>query len=242
MIELADILSYDITWKKPKGRQIVLAASNASNLHGCCVKKDKGMVTISNTYGYIRVSTKEQNEGRQLIALREAAVPEENLFVDKQSGKDFERPGYKALLKQIRECDTLIIKSIDRLGRDFNEIIEQWRHITLEKKCGIVVLDMKLLNTGLDRSLLDRLVAEIMLIALSYVAETEREMMRQRVVEGIAAAKARGVAVGRKPIQLPQNFDFIWDLWAQGELSGREAARQLGVDNHTFAKWAKELG
>ena len=124
----------------------------------------------------------------------------------------------------------------------FIEIIEQWRHITLEKKCGIVVLDMKLLNTGLDRSLLDRLVAEIMLIALSYVAETEREMMRQRVVEGIAAAKARGVAVGRKPIQLPQNFDFIWDLWAQGELSGREAARQLGVDNHTFAKWAKELG
>ena len=180
-------------------------------------------------YGYIRVSTKDQNDDRQRIAMKKYGVAKENIFADKQSGKDFERPGYKALLKKIRECDTLIIKSIDRLGRDFNEIIEQWRHITLEKKCGIVVLDMKLLNTGLDRSLLDRLVAEIMLIALSYVAETEREMMRQRVVEGIAAAKARGVAVGRKPIQLPHNFEFIWDLWAQGELSGREAARQLGV-------------
>ncbi|MCI9330378.1 MAG: recombinase family protein [Ruminococcus sp.] len=134
-------------------------------------------------YGYIRVSTKDQNDDRQRIAMKKYGVAKENIFSDKQSGKDFERPGYKALLKQIRECDTLIIKSIDRLGRDFNEIIEQWRHITLEKKCGIVV-----------------------------------------------------------PIQLPQNFDFIWDLWAQGELSGREAARQLGVDNHTFAKWAKELG
>lgn len=193
-------------------------------------------------YGYIRVSTKDQNDDRQRIAMKKYGVAKENIFSDKQSGKDFDRPGYKALLKEIKECDTLIIKSIDRLGRDFNEIIEQWRHITLEKKCGIVVLDMKLLNTGLDRSLLDRLVAEIMLIALSYVAETEREMMRQRVVEGIAAAKARGVAVGRKPIQLPHNFEFIWDLWAQGELSGREAARQLGVDNHTFAKWAKEIG
>ncbi len=125
-------------------------------------------------YGYIRVSTKDQNDDRQRIAMKKYGVAKENIFADKQSGKDFERPGYKALLKKIRECDTLIIKSIDRLGRDFNEIIEQWRHITLEKKCGIVVLDMKLLNTGLDRSLLDRLVAEIMLIALSYVAESER--------------------------------------------------------------------
>ena len=120
-------------------------------------------------YGYIRVSTKDQNDDRQRIAMKKYGVAKENIFADKQSGKDFERPGYKALLKKIRECDTLIIKSIDRLGRDFNEIIEQWRHITLEKKCGIVVLDMKLLNTGLDRSLLDRLVAEIMLIALPSV-------------------------------------------------------------------------
>ncbi len=192
-------------------------------------------------YGYIRVSTKEQNDDRQRIAMKKYGVPKENIFSDKQSGKDFDRPGYKALMKKIGERDTLIIKSIDRLGRDFNEIIEQWRYITLDKKCGIVVLDMKLLNTGVDRSLLDRLVAEIMLVALSYVAETEREMMRQRVVEGISAAKARGVSLGRRPIQVPQNFDLIWDLWAQGQLSGREAARQLGVDNHTFAKWAKQL-
>lgn len=191
-------------------------------------------------YGYIRVSTKDQNDDRQRIAMKKYGVAKENIFSDKQSGKDFERPGYKALLKQIRECDTLIIKSIDRLGRDFNEIIEQWRHITLEKKCGIVVLDMKLLNTGLDRSLLDRLVAEIMLIALSYVAETEREMMRQRVVEGIAAAKARGVKFGRPEKEAPDDFGKNIRAWEQKKLPFADVLEKCNMSEATFYRRLRE--
>lgn len=188
-------------------------------------------------YGYIRVSTTQQNDDRQRIAMAEQGVPAKNIFSDKQSGKDFNRPGYKALMNAIREGDKVVIKSIDRLGRNFNEILEQWRHITLEKKCGIVVLDMDILNTDVDRGLLDRLVSEIMMIALSYVAQTEREMMRQRVFEGIAAAKEKGVHCGRKPMEVPSFFEMIYDMWKKGMISGREAARQLGVDNHTFKKW-----
>ena len=191
-------------------------------------------------YGYIRVSTKDQNDDRQRIAMKKYGVAKENIFSDKQSGKDFERPGYKALLKQIRECDTLIIKSIDRLGRDFNEIIEQWRHITLEKKCGIVVLDMKLLNTGLDRSLLDRLVAEIMLIALSYVAETERAFIRQRQAEGIAAAKAKGVRFGCHRIEIPHNFREYFEMWEHGDISSRNAASALNMSHSTFYRRCRE--
>lgn len=190
-------------------------------------------------YGYIRVSTVQQNDDRQRIAMAERGVPRENIFSDKQSGKDFNRPGYRALLDVIREGDQIVIKSIDRLGRNFNEILEQWRHITLEKKCGIVVLDMDILNTDMDRGLLDRLVSEIMMIALSYVAQTEREMMRQRVYEGIAAAKERGVHCGRKPKDIPPFFTMVYGLWREGQISGREAARRLGVDNHTFKKWIR---
>lgn len=190
-------------------------------------------------YGYIRVSTIQQNDERQRIAMLERGVPEEHIFADKQSGKDFDRPGYRALLETLQEGDKLIIKSIDRLGRDFNEILEQWRHITLEKKCGIIVLDMDILNTDMDRNLLDRLVSEIMMIALSYVAQTEREMMRQRVMEGISAAKGRGVKCGRRPKQIPPMFAVFHMLWKAGEISGREAARQLGVDKRTFAKWVR---
>ncbi len=204
----------------------------------------KGMVeeaekTKGNIYGYIRVSTLAQNDDRQRIAMAQQGVPEENIFADKQSGKNFDRPGYKALMEKIQESDTLVIKSIDRLGRNFNEILEQWRHITLEKKCGIVVLDMDILNTDVDRGLLDRLVSEIMMIALSYVAQTEREMMRQRVVEGIAAAKAKGVQCGRRPKQIPDGFRMVRELWEEGVISAREAGKQLGVDHHTFMKWAK---
>ena len=200
--------------------------------------EDKGMPNKEKElpkeiYGYIRVSTIQQNDDRQRIAMAEQGVPAKNIFSDKQSGKDFNRPGYKALMNTIREGDKVVIKSIDRLGRNFNEILEQWRHITLEKKCGIVVLDMDILNTDVDRGLLDRLVSEIMMIALSYVAQTEREMM----FEGIAAAKETGVHCGRKPMEVPSFFEMIYDMWKKERISGREAARQLGVDNHTFKKW-----
>lgn len=188
-------------------------------------------------YGYIRVSTVQQNDDRQRIALAQRGVPQQNIFSDKQSGKDFNRPGYMAMMNVIKEGDQIVIKSIDRLGRNFNEILEQWRHITLEKKCGIVVLDMDILNTDVDRGLLDRLVSEIMMIALSYVAQTEREMMRQRVFEGIAAAKGKGIHCGRKAKEIPPVFTALYGLWRNGEISGREAARRLGVDNHTFKKW-----
>lgn len=191
----------------------------------------------SRIYGYIRVSTLHQNDDRQRTALAEQGVPEENIFSDKQSGKDFNRPGYKALLNTIREGDKLIIKSIDRLGRDFNEILEQWRVITLEKKCEIAVLDMKVLNTDVDRGLLDRLVSEIMMIALSYVAQTEREMMRQRVQEGMAAAKAKGIHCGRKEKEIPPVFYMLYSMWKEGAISVREAAKQSGVDKNTFRKW-----
>ena len=193
------------------------------------------------TYGYIRVSTLHQNDDRQRTALAEQGVPEENIFSDKQSGKDFNRPGYKALLNTIREGDKLIIKSIDRLGRDFNEILEQWRVITLEKKCGIAVLDMKILNTDVDRGLLDRLVSEIMMIALSYVAQTEREMMRQRVQEGMAAAKAKGIHCGRRKKEIPPIFYMLYSMWKEGIISVREAAKQSGVDKNTFKKWISQM-
>ena len=192
---------------------------------------------MGNMYGYVRVSTREQNEERQMIAMSQVKVPEKNIYMDKQSGKDFERPMYHRMVGRLQEDDLLYIKSIDRLGRNFNEILEQWRHITLEKKCGIIVLDMDILNTDVDRGLLDRLVSEIMMIALSYVAQTEREMMRQRVFEGIAAAKEKGVHCGRKPMEVPSFFEMIYDMWKKERISGREAARQLGVDNHTFKKW-----
>ena len=143
---------------------------------------------LGKIYGYIRVSTKEQNEGRQRIAMEAYGVPEENVYMDKQSGKDFDRPGYRALMEVLDEGDLFVIKSIDRLGHDFDEILEQWRIITKDKGAGIIVLDMPILNTGLQSDLLGRVVAEMMLTLMSYMAETERENIRQRQAEGIAAA------------------------------------------------------
>lgn len=143
---------------------------------------------LGKIYGYIRISTKEQNEDRQRIAMEAYGVPEENVYMDKQSGKDFDRPGYRALMEVLDEGDLFVIKSIDRLGRDFDEILEQWRIITKDKGAGIIVLDMPILNTGLQSDLLGRVVAEMMLTLMSYMAETERENIRQRQAEGIAAA------------------------------------------------------
>ena len=192
------------------------------------------------TYGYIRVSTKEQNEDRQLIAMREFGVPEENVIMDKQSGKDFDRPGYKRLMRKLKVGDTLVIKSIDRLGRNYDEILEQWRYIPKEKQVAIVVLDMPLLDTRQGRDLTGVLIADIVLQLLSYVAQTEREFNRQRQAEGIAAAKARGVHFGPNFKERGENYETIKAAWERGEISGREAARQLGVAHGTFQRWCKE--
>ena len=193
---------------------------------------------MKQIYGYVRVSTREQNEDRQLIAMREFGVPERNILVEKRSGRDFDRPQYQKLLRRIKPDDTLVIKSIDRLGRNYEEILEQWRVITKEKQVAIVVLDMPLLDTRKNRDLTGTLIADIVLQLLSYVAQTEREFIRQRQAEGIAAAKARGVQFGRKPMKLPQDFAPLFAQWQRGELSARQAAKRLSVSNHTFSKWA----
>ena len=193
----------------------------------------------NQTYGYMRVSTKEQNEDRQRIAMMEYGVPKKNLFLDKQSGKDFDRPGYRKLLDTLREGDTLVIKSIDRLGRNYDEILEQWRILVKEKKVGITVLDMHFLDTGESRDLLSRLVAEIMLQVLSYVAQQEREFIRQRQAEGIAAAKQRGVRFGQRAKPIPEEFYDMRQLWASGKISASMAARKLGVARNTFLKWTR---
>ena len=190
-------------------------------------------------YGYARVSTREQNELRQLVALEQSGLPESQIFVDKQSGKDFNRRSYKRLVRKLRPGDTLVIKSIDRLGRKYTEILEQWRLITKEKRAAIVVLDMPLLDTRQSRDLTGTLIADIVLQLLSYVAQTEREFIHQRQAEGIAAAKANGVRFGRPLIEQPESFPAVKELWASGGISAREAARQLGISAKTFARWAK---
>ena len=192
-------------------------------------------------YGYIRVSTKEQNEDRQRLAMEEFGIADRELYMDKQSGKDFERPNYKKLIRKLKPGDTLVIKSIDRLGRNYEEILEQWRIITREKQTAIVVLDMPLLDTRQGRDLTGTLIADIVLQLLSYVAQTEREFIRQRQAEGIAAAKARGTHMGRFPMEKPAAFPTVYDQWKRGEVSGRGAARILGVSQHTFAKWAARV-
>lgn len=190
-------------------------------------------------YGYIRVSTKDQNEDRQRIALLEFGVPQKNIYTDKQSGKNFERPQYKKLLKLLKKGDTLIIKSIDRLGRNYAEIIEQWRIITKDKKVDIVVLDISLLDTRQSHDLIGTLIADLTLQILSYVAQTELEFNRQRQAEGIAAAKARGVKFGGIPKERPIEFNSVREEWEKGEISARKAAKRLGVTHPTFLKWAK---
>ena len=157
-------------------------------------------------YGYVRVSTKDQNEDRQYIALRELCIPEENIFMDKQSGKDFVRPQYRRLVRRLKKDDLLYVKSIDRLGRNYTEILEQWRILTKEKGADIVVLDMPLLDTRRGKDLMGTFLSDIVLQVLSFVAENERSNIRQRQAEGIAAAKARGVRFGRPPLPLPENF------------------------------------
>ena len=191
-------------------------------------------------YGYIRVSSRDQNEDRQVIAMREFGIAEKNLVIDKQSGKDFARPGYRRLLRKLKPNDTLVIKSIDRLGRNYDEGLEQWRLLTKEKQVDIVVLDMPLLDTRKGRDLIGTLISDIVLQLLSYVAQTEREFTHQRQAEGIAAAKARGVKFGRKPKERPAEYEHLRDEWRAGRISARAAARQLGVAHRTFMKWVEQ--
>ena len=188
-------------------------------------------------YGYVRVSSRDQNTARQYAALCEYGVAERDIYTDVRSGKDFDRPAYRRLLKKLRPGDTLVVKSIDRLGRNYEEILEQWREITKEKRAAVVVLDMPLLNTGQGRDLTGTLISDIVLQLLSYVAETEREMIRQRQAEGIAAARARGVRFGRRPLPKPPEFDSVKNAWEGGEISARKAAERLGVNHRTFLKW-----
>lgn len=195
---------------------------------------------MKQTYGYARVSTKEQNEERQMIALREFEIPDRQIYLDKQSGKDFNRPKYLKLLHKLKEGDLLVIKSIDRLGRNYDEILEQWRLLTKEKRVDIVVLDMPLLDTRSSRDLTGTLIADIVLQLLSYVAQTEREFIHQRQAEGIAAAKKRGVRFGRPDKQFPPEFFTLCRGWNAGEISAREAARKLRVSHNTFLKWARK--
>lgn len=193
----------------------------------------------SNIYGYVRVSTKEQNEARQVIAIRDFGVAESNIVLEKQSGKDFNRPQYRRVLRKLKADDTLVIKSIDRLGRNYDEIIEQWRIITKEKQTAIVVLDMPLLDTRQGHDLTGTLIVDIVLQLLSYVAQTEREFIKRQQAEGIAAAKERGVRFGAKPIQKPPAFEMYLQQWQRGEISARAAAKALNVTHPTFLKWVK---
>ena len=192
-----------------------------------------------STYGYMRVSSKDQNEDRQRIALLTFGVSEDRIFLDKQSGKDFHRTAYQRLLKKLKPGDVLVVESIDRLGRNYEEILEQWRLITRTKRASIVVLDMPLLDTRTDRDLTGTFIADIVLQLLSYVAQTEREFIRKRQAEGIAATQARGVIFGRRPKEKPENFDAVLALWQQEQLSARQAAALLSVNYKAFLKWAR---
>ena len=196
---------------------------------------------MGKTYGYIRVSTREQNEDRQRIAMEEFGIPPERIYLEKRSGKDFCRPVYRKLLKQIKPEDVLVVKSIDRLGRNYEEILEQWRFITKERKADIVILDMPLLDTRLKQDLIGSLISDIVLQLLSYVAQTEREFIHQRQAEGIAAAQARGVKFGRTSMPPPPSFLSIYRQWKEEHFSARQAARYLQVSPTTFLKWAKQM-
>lgn len=194
----------------------------------------------SKTYGYVRVSTKEQHEDRQMIALQQFPVPPRNIYMDKLSGKDFNRPQYKRLLHKLKNGDLLVVKSIDRLGRNYDEIIEQWRVLTKEKGVDIVVLDMPLLDTRVQgRDLTGTFIADLVLQILSYVAQTERENIRQRQAEGIRAAKLRGTVFGRPRKPIPVEFDLVKQRWQRGEISSRQAARSLGIAQDTFLRWSR---
>lgn len=191
--------------------------------------------------GYVRVSTKEQKEDRQMIAMQKFGVRKRNIIMDKQSGKDFQRPGWQKLKEKLTGEDVLVVQSIDRLGRNYEEIIREWKAVTKEIGAAIVVLDMPILDTRKERDLAGELISDIVLQLLSYVAQTEREFIRKRQAEGIAAAKARGVKFGREPMPIPADFKNVYTQWKIGDLSATKAATNLRVSRNTFLKWTREL-
>lgn len=193
-------------------------------------------------YGYARVSTRSQTEERQLVALREFRVKAEHIAVEKQSGKSFDRPIYQELVLTLRPGDVLVVKSIDRLGRNYEEILKQWGNLTKEKRVAIVVLDMPLLDTREGRDLTSTLVSDIVLQLLSYVAQTEREFIHQRQAEGIATALARGVHFGPERLPMPEKFPELAEDWWYGRITATDAGRLLGVSRKTFTRRAQEWG
>lgn len=194
----------------------------------------EGVIIESIIYGYIRVSSKDQNEDRQLIALHGRGVKDDYIYIDKKSGKDFNRPQYKKLMKKLKPGDLLMIQSIDRLGRNYEEVQNQWRVLTKEKEVDICVIDMPLLDTRQGKDLLGTFIADLVLQILSFVAQNEREYIRKRQAEGIAAAKAKGIRFGRVPKPLPENFHAVYQRWKSGEITGTAAAKECGMPLSTF--------
>lgn len=192
-------------------------------------------------YGYIRVSSKDQNEDRQIRAMSEVCVPERNIFLDKESGKDFERPMYRKMLRKLRKDDLVYIKSIDRLGRNYRDVMDQWQYLTRVKQVDIVVIEMPLLDTRRGKDLLGSFLSDIVLQVLSFVAENERDNIRSRQREGIEAAKARGVRFGRPQVRMPENFGDIYMRWRTGEITSGQAANLCGFSRSTLYNKAKEV-
>ena len=205
----------------------------------CLPKIEKEVVNIA-VYGYIRVSTKEQNEARQFVALHEKNIPNENIYIDKQSGKDFERPQYKKLMKKLKMGDLLYVLSIDRLGRNYVEIQNQWRILTKEKGIDIAVLDMPLLDTRQDKNLMGTFIADLVLQILSFVAQNERDNIRKRQAEGIAAAKAKGVRFGRPEKKMPSDFGMIVYEWEQKQITFEKALERCNMSEATFYRRLRE--
>ncbi len=195
---------------------------------------------MGKIYGYVRVSSRDQNEARQMIAMRDVNIPAKNIFIDKQSGKDFQRPMYQKLLRKLGAEDVLYIMSIDRLGRNYSEILEQWKIITKDKKTDIVVMNMPILDTRRGKDLLGTFLADVVLTLLSYVAENERQAIHQRQAEGIAAAKERGVKFGRSPIPLPECFGEVCEAWVQKKVPLQRAAELCNMPKSTFYDKAKK--
>ena len=197
---------------------------------------------MEKRYGYIRVSSRDQNPDRQYLALENAEVNRKNIFIDKISGHDFSRPSYRKMIRKLKKGDVLVVKSIDRLGRNYGEILEQWRYLTKEIGVDIEVLDMPLLNTDLHReNLIGVFISDLVLQILAYVAETERDFIRQRQAEGIAIAKANGIRFGRRKNELPEEFNLYFEMWKKGEISIRKAAKILEISPAPFYRRCKEL-
>ena len=215
---------------------------DVNNIHG--TKKTAGIEVEGGgiAYGYIRVSTAPQHDDRQRMAMEEFGISADCLFADKQSGKDFDRPAYNAMMARLTSGDTVVVKSLDRLGRDYEEMIRQLDIITREKDAAIIILDMPLIDTRRKQGddLTGKFISNLVIQIFSYVAHMERSMNHQRTMEGLAAARARGVRFGRRPLEKPEGYEEIRRKWRNGEISEREAARRLGVSRPTFHKWAHE--